>query len=411
MIKHFRNKFIAISTAALLVVLITLIGSISALTYFRTQQEVNNILTILVSRNGKLRSKDATRQPRNFFASRTSREGMFQYRYFSAQVSKKDNRIMVNGSHIITVDPPQIKQFARIATSSHHSSGKINSAGTTYAYRVKSTPSKYIVVFLDESILMSETKEIIRLSIIIGIISMVLYTLVLILFSKRAIKPIIQAEKRQKEFITNAGHELKTPLAVISANNEMQEMIAGESEWTKSNRQQVERLTKLVNNLISLARMEEYPEFHLVQADISQIIQEAAANFKNLIQQDGKKFKVDIAPGLKATVDTSYLAELVNILLDNANKYCDPKGQVIIKLREIKGSPRLIISNSYADGKDVDYNKFFNRFYRADVSHHFGKKSGFGIGLAMAQKIVAAFKGSIKANYHDGMISFIVTFK
>ncbi|WP_238137769.1 histidine kinase dimerization/phospho-acceptor domain-containing protein [Limosilactobacillus fermentum] len=116
---------------------------------------------------------------------------------------------------------------------------------------------------------MASANELMKIAAAMGIVSLLLFTLVLIAFSNRAIQPIIEAEKRQKEFITNAGHELKTPLAIIETNTELSEIISGETEWATSNKQQVARLTRLINNLISLARFDEQPEMTIATIDAS----------------------------------------------------------------------------------------------------------------------------------------------
>lgn len=260
---------------------------------------------------------------------------------------------------------------------------------------------------------MSETREILHVSIALGILCLILYTAILIGFSKRAIKPIIQAEQRQREFITNAGHELKTPLTVIAANTEMQELTTGEDEWTQSNKEHVTRLTRLINNLISLARMEEQPNVAITDIDASAIAKRVADSFKGVAMQNHHQFRVNIQNDLHIQGDQNHFEELINILLDNTNKYCDDDGQIIITLNKNKRSKNvyLTVSNSYAAGKDVDYNKFFNRFYRADTSHQIKHQSGFGIGLSMAQRIVSLFHGKIKASYKNGMISFHITLR
>ena len=127
-------------------------------------------------------------------------------------------------------------------------------------------------------------------------VSLVLYPVILILFSRRAIRPIIEAEQRQKEFITNAGHELKTPLTVISANTEMQELTNGETELTTSTKEQVSRMTKLINYLVSLARLQEQPQMNIVPVDASAVVDRAVAGFKNVAANAGHRFEAAVAP-------------------------------------------------------------------------------------------------------------------
>ena len=189
-------------------------------------------------------------------------------------------------------------------------------------------------------------------------------------------------------------------------------MISGETEWTTSNKQQVARLTRLINNLISLARFDEQPEMTIATIDASAAVQRAADSFEAMITHEGKGFSTNIAPGVKVRADENYFYELCNILLDNANKYCDDGGKVSVLLRENKTTRAvtLEVGNTYAEGKAIDYTKFFNRFYRDDTSHN-SKNRGYGIGLSMAQTLVHAFKGKISARYKNQTLYFTIRLK
>ncbi|WP_235971936.1 sensor histidine kinase [Limosilactobacillus urinaemulieris] len=353
-------------------------------------------------------------QPQLFSQPHFTRESLYQYRYFSATLNRQNKRMAIQDDHILSVTPGEIQKLTQRVLKRQRTQGRIFYKQTVYAYRVKNNGGKINVVFLDESLMLTKAREVTYLGIFLGTISLLLYTVVLVLFSNSAIRPIIQAEKRQKEFITNAGHELKTPLSVISANTEMQELLNGENDLTKSTKEQVGRLTKLINYFVSLARLQEQPQMTLSVIDASQITNQVADNFKNVILQDGKHFKKSVTSDLAVRANEHYFYELVSILLDNANKYCDPHGDVFLNLKLGKRKKNVILSvtNSFVDGKNVDYNRFFERFYREDKARTVSKKkSGYGIGLSMAQSIVKSFGGQIKASYSNGKISFIVTIK
>ena len=414
MIRHFRKQFIAFSTWALLLVIVTIVGSISSITYFRAHQEVNSVLRILSDNEGEMPARMIPNQPQLFSQPHFTRESLYQYRYFSATLNRQNKRMTIQDDHILSVSPGEIQKLTQRVLKRQRTQGRVFYKQTVYAYRVKNNGEKSNVVFLDESLMLTKAREVTYLGIFLGTISLLLYTVVLVLFSNSAIRPIIQAEKRQKEFITNAGHELKTPLSVISANTEMQELLNGENDLTKSTKEQVGRLTKLINYFVSLARLQEQPQMILSVIDASQITNQVADNFKNVILQDGKHFKKSVTSGLAVRANEHYFYELVSILLDNANKYCDPHGDVFLNLKLGKRKKNVILSvtNSFVDGKDVDYNRFFERFYREDKARTVSKKkSGYGIGLSMAQSIVKSFGGQIKASYSNGKISFIVTIK
>ena len=322
-----------------------------------------------------------------------------------------DGEIAVDNQHILSVSPAAIRRLTKRVIRRDSAQGHVIYKKMVYAYKVKQTGKQTMVVFLDESLMMAKAREIIYIGLILGTISLILYTVILVLFSRRAIRPIIQNEERQKEFITNAGHELKTPLTVISANTEMQELTNGETELTTSTKQQVDRMTKLINYLVSLARLQEQPQLNVVVVDASRLVGRVATSFKNVITNDGHQFKQSIAPGITVKADENYFYELISILVDNANKYCDPNGTVEINLKKTKKNMVLTVTNSYAKGANVDTSRFFERFYRENKARTLTKKAGYGIGLSMAQTLVRNFNGRINVKYADKKISFVVTLK
>lgn len=414
MIQKFRRRFIAMSTGALFMVLVTILSGMLSISYYKASQEVTNVLNILASHDGMIDKKNAIQiTGKQRFGPSTSQESLFQYRYFTVFFDKNGDISKVERTHIATVDQDTIKDMAHSAYKQKHNRGHTDFGGTTYAYKLtKKSSGAASIIFLDESVIMASPNELMKIAALLGGISLIFFTLVLIAFSNRAIQPIIEAEKRQEEFITNAGHELKTPLAIIETNTELSEMISGETEWTTSNKQQVERLTHLINTLISLARFDEQPEMTITTIDASTTVQRAAGSFETMITHEGKQFSTKITPNIKVRADENYFYELCNILLDNANKYCDDQGKVSVLLWENKTtrSVTLEVGNTYADGKAIDYTKFFNRFYRDDTSHNSTKK-GFGIGLSMAQTLVHAFKGKISARYKNNTLYFTIRLK
>lgn len=158
-----------------------------------------------------------------------------------------------------------------------------------------------------------------------------------------------------------------------------------------------------------MARLEEQPELVLTNVNFSDITRDAAEDFKGPVIKDGKEFVMDIQPNIHVKAEEKSLFELVTLLVDNANKYCDPAGKVSVTLSKNRLSKaKLEISNTYTKGKDFDYTKFFERFYREDESHN-NKTSGYGIGLSMAQTMVKLLKGNISVTYKDDTITFVVS--
>jgi hypothetical protein len=236
---------------------------------------------------------------------------------------------------------------------------------------------------------------------------MLIVILILSIFARRVVRPYIKNSEAQKEFVTNASHELKTPLAVISANTEVIEMMNGKSEWTDSTVKQVNRLSELISQLVVLSKLEEKQDIVLSDVNMSEETNSVMSSFKAIAETKEITLKTDIADDVHVQADQKGLHELVNILMDNAVKYCDEKGTVSVSLSRKGKNAVFIVSNDYSAGEGVDYKQFFERFYREDKSHN-SEKKGYGIGLSMAESLVRMFKGKISVNYKKPVISFTV---
>lgn len=342
-------------------------------------------------------------------------ESRYQLRYFSVLLKTDVSIEPVNFQHIASVSFEDSSRMVEKDLDKLRKKGRIYDNGSYYCYKMQEKDDgSWLIVFLDCTQEVNRVNHSQNMGIFFSVMVIIIYGLILAFLSKRIMKPLIDNMERQKQFITNAGHELKTPLAVISANAEVLEMLNGENEWTTSIRSQVKRLTKLVQSLIALARSDEQTRATLTDVDFSAAAKESADSYRPVIEQAGKKFETEIQDSVHVTADPNMLEEVVNILLDNASKYCDEEGLIRLNLEEkknIRGRKEavLTVSNDFAEGKDVDYSRFFDRFYRQDTSHN-NKKKGFGIGLSMAENLVTTCKGKISASWKEGRIRFQVVF-
>lgn len=421
MIQKFRWKFIYLSIASLAVVLFLTMGTLLFFTYRQSSNEVNRVLIALDKNHGHLTPQNA--QPvfgnqndlinRNFGAGTYNPEAVYQYRYFTVGVTPKNTIQIMNDENVDGISQKQIKQVAQKIIKRKIPVNRVKIGKNIYAFKItKNEFGNRMIIFLNESLIFNRFWILVKIAGALSIVSLIVFATVLILISKKAIAPIIRTYKKQKEFVTNAGHELKTPLAIISANTEMQEMLGDNSEWIESTKQQTQRLTQLINHLIAMARTGETGQVVVSKVDFSKIVKEVTQNFKAVMEQKELHYSAQIATDLNVWGEKHSLNELVNILLDNACKYCDPSGKITIKLRRgrIGKHAILSISNTYAAGANLDYKSFFERFYREDKSHN-SKKSGFGIGLAMAKEMVETFGGKINVGYKNGEIIFTVLLK
>ena len=248
------------------------------------------------------------------------------------------------------------------------------------------------------------------ISFAIGLTGLLVTFFLARMFSDRVVDTELENTRRQEQFITNASHELKTPLSVIRANTEMQELLGGENEWTQSTIRQVDRMDGLIRNLVMIAKTREQEDQNAVRehVDATAAVRESVASFETVAAKEGLTLTLDLEEGVALITDGAKLRQLTSILVDNAIKYCDEGGTVRVALETVhKGkSVRLTVSNDYREGESVDCKRFFDRFYRADTSHN-TDRGGYGIGLSIAESICAQSGGSIRAEWKAGVISFI----
>ena len=409
MFRKLKIRFILLASAAIVCILLTMIAVLNSVRFLQTNGEIQAVLNLLSANNGDFPSVEETAE--SLQNDRITIDTIYQYRYFSVVYKEDKTLYSTNLDHLSNLSKEQALSYANKVIKDSRSSGVFKVGSQFYSYQITqdSKTKRYLLVVLDSTNYLESRNDFFWLSIQLCFYSFIFFVLVVSGFSNFAIRPYIKNYENQKRFITNAGHELKTPLAIISANTELQELMTGENEWTESTKDQVKRLSNLINQMVVLARLEEQPDVTLVDVNFSEVVKKVAGNFKSVIEKAGKKYEIKLQEDIhvKATEDELY--ELVSILIDNACKYCDEDGQIFVTLTKAKRGKRarLTVANSYADGKNVDYSRFFDRFYREDESHN-QKQPGYGIGLSMAESLVRIFKGRIWVSYKKGLIGFTV---
>ena len=288
--------------------------------------------------------------------------------------------------------------------------GEFGHYGVYYFLREESSDGSFTLAILDCTSEAEAQLRILIATVATLIVALSITFVLVVVLSNRLIRPEIENSRRQRQFITNASHELKTPLAVIRANTELLEVTNGENEWTRSTLNQVDHLNGLIQNLVMISRAEEKEDTsQMVSINASEAVEQTVKQYEALAIQSEKELVKEIDKDVMVVADESKIRQLTTILVDNAIKYCDDKGKVTVSLAQTKRNKsgiRLVVSNSFAEGKDMDHNLFFDRFYREDKSHNIDK-GGYGIGLSIAESICQQYRGSIKAVWKDGTISFI----
>lgn len=331
-------------------------------------------------------------------------EMAFEMRYFTVCLDDDGSASSVNVDKIAAVSADQAEEMAQgIAAGSSGFSG-------VYRYSaVQQSDGTVRCVFLDCSRDLGNFASFLTASVAISLVGLVLVFVLVFVLSKAAIRPVVESYQKQKAFITDASHEIKTPLAVISAANEVQEMENGETEWSRSIAEQVRRLSGLTEQLVQLARMDEgVSRFAKEEVDFSELVGEMAEPFYQLAQQRGKTLVVDIAEEVQVQGDAAALSQVVELLLDNATRYAKEGTQIQLQLRKHGRRVQLSVSNEVERMPKGNLDKLFERFYRDDASRS-SQTGGSGVGLSVVRSIAEAHGGTAKVAAQGNVITFTVT--
>lgn len=400
---------------AITVLLVILLGAINVINIVSVSNETARTLRV-VSENegdsGKLSPPNNERKPEppqdNGNGRKNEYDTFMSSNFFVVCFNSDGEVIKTDVSRTSTVSEENAQELANEIIHSDKTSGKSGK------YRFKTTTSSdggTVVVFLDASNEIISYLRVLALSATIGLACWGLMLLFVVLLSKKAIKPIAENIERQKQFITNAGHEIKTPIAIIQSNTEAMELYNGENKWSKNIKTQTKRLGGLMNDLLFLARMDENAgKVNAVEFRADSLLEKTLGGFVQPIENKGVALQTEIKPDINLNADPTQIEQLFSILLDNAVKYVDDGGKLRVSLYESERHVKLEFFNTCAELPDAEPDKLFDRFYRGDKART-QKNGGYGIGLSVARSIAEANKGTINAEYTDGGIKFKIKFK
>lgn len=440
-IKKLKNKFLIISMCSFIAVMLIVGGLIYVSTLMVTRKEAKEVTQAIIDNGGNLPavkvyihqhsssdSSDTTgdqdkKVEEDIKGNRSLKEGLNEFlntlfggengaltdkdqwysvRYFTVCFDKNDQVTDINADRIASIDVSDAKQYALAVKNNMFRFGSIGD----YYYQVQETKNGSIVAFVDCTNQIRLTNRILYIALMLIGFGSIISFIVLHALSYRVIAPEIRNAEQQKQFITNASHELKTPLAVIKANTQVQEMMNGKDEWTESTMRQVDRMTGLIQNLVTIVRAEEKEDSEdRIDTDVSEAIRDTVKSYLPVAENAGETLNQNIGDGIHMKAVESQIRQLATLLIDNAIKYCDEHGTINVELLQKGRGVKLSVSNTYAEGKNADYSKFFERFYRADQSHNVDK-GGYGIGLSIAESLVKQYNGSIDASWKDDVITF-----
>ena len=346
---------------------------------------------------GKENGKEEEEDPREDLSPETP----YETRYFTVKFYTDGTVASVDVTKIAAIGTPTAQRYATEKLEEESYGGYLG----TYRYMRGVTEDGCILyVFLDAYREIQSFRSFMTASIVISVLGILTVFAVVVLLSPVAIRPIIESYEKQKRFITDAGHEMKTPLAVISANTEIIEMEAGESQWTEGIKSQVAKLADLTEKLVFLSKMEEGVKLVMEEFSVSEAFFDTCEQYKSIAMSKGVVFNLSIDEDMIAIGNEGEIRRCITLLLDNAFRYVNEDGYVSVEVHKAtKGQSgvEMKFSNSANEVERGSLDRWFDRFYRTDLSRN-SATGGSGIGLSVVKAIVLAHGGTVRAHSDDG---------
>ena len=433
MVKQLQKKFIISAMLAVTILLVVLIGGINVFNYLTTRGDNDRLMEMLcysfeTSTKWNADTSDNTQPPQSINGTqqntadasgsqnnpdfppqdngtkppddkknngfgRHDKNAVESARYAAVAIDKNGNIIRTDVTHISSLTEDEVTAITEALKNNASGTGTYNG----FLYKISETKRAEgkVIILLDNGMQISSFFTVLFISVGAGIFGWLLMLLLVILLSKKTIAPVARSIEKQKQFVTNAGHEIKTPLAIILANTDAMELHNGENKWSKNIRAQTLRLSGLMQNLLMLAKMDESSaKLPMCSFDISTAAEDTVNAFIEPAALKGVMIEQDIQKGLQLNGNRDSIVQLITVLLDNAVKYTESGGTISAKLSGNEKNITLSIANTC---EPIDHpEKLFDRFYRGD-SARTQKNGGYGIGLSVAQAIAELHKGSITA--------------
>lgn len=322
--------------------------------------------------------------------------------FYSVSFSESGEVIRIESGNKSMQSEESLIELAKGILNSRKTSG---SKGNIY-YLVTDRGDYTLVAMIDSTINNKNQQTLFIEMVVIGAVSLIILFIISIFISRRIVKPLEENDMKQKRFISDAGHELKTPIAVISANSELLKRNMGTNEWLSNIDYENERMSQLVQQLLALSRAEN-GVFQKETLDYSKLVEGEILPLETLAFEKGKQIEQQIEPSVMVEGNANQLHQLVSILLDNALNH-GTNNKIWLTLKREKHNAVLSVSNESDSIDSEQLNHLFDRFYRTDESRQ-DNNSHYGLGLSIAKAITESHKGKISAEYKEGIAVFTVT--
>ena len=390
-----RKKFIYFSVGIISIVILAILAFVNVANFYNLKHSSDELLKTLIENNGVMPSFAVVNE--NADEKKTLYLKNFSNRFFTVRTDNQKNIVTVNTDDVFFTSASDAVDYAKEVLAKGKHSGYYKG----FKYMVENTDKGKLIAFVDVVKDFDVFYSNLGNSVIISLLVLGLVTFFSYVLSKKAVAPMVQAYEKQNAFITDASHELKTPLAIIKTSADVLEMEGGESKWTGNIHKQVNRLNGLIGNLISLTKLEESDDLDKLDFSFSDVLNDCVTDVKDYALSLDKNIVIDIEDGISFKGNEKLIRQVIGILLDNAIKYAKENSDINVRLTKQNKKIVFTVENE-ADNLEIkNYNILFERFYRADSSRN-SKTGGYGIGLSIAQSIVLKHKGKISADSFDG---------
>lgn len=399
MLKKLRWRIIAVAMAAFFAVTVLIVALINVTNYYtvvrQADETLDSLLRFEAGRNEPAKESDA---PAPEFPNQPDQEFRYMTRFFTVRTDA-DGRIQTPlMQYIASVDRKTAAAYAQRAQNRRQDRGFLDS----YRYLKDTGENGTVIVFLNVSREQKFMGSLLTVSLLIAFSGMLLIFLLVFLLSKKAIKPFVQNLEQQKRFITDASHELKTPLTSIGTSLDIVTLEHGDDEWTDNIRTQTKRLSKIVGELVTLSRLDEAnPLPNKETFSLSDAAWEIVESFQSHARTQEKSIAPEIAADVTLHGERTAIVELLSVLIDNAIRYSTPKAVVRFSLEKKGGRIHICVQNPCNYDTPPDCKRLFDRFYRPDESRS-RESGGTGVGLSIAKAVAEAHGGKISASCPDG---------
>ena len=425
MIKKLQHRFVLICMCCVTVIIVIIVGAINITNYVSTTRGVYGMLSFINENDGKVPGMNSPKdnnkkEPQEADKTRPAQESKsepkvngihfneetkFRTRYFFIRYDSSGQVKEINTENIAAITADTAEEYADKVIKDKDLKGK---TGDYYYESFSDESGEKLLIFLDCTQEINNVNDLLIKSSAVALAGLIMLLIIVTCVSPRAIKPFADNIEKQKQFITDASHEIKTPIAIISANADVLSLNDTDNEWVNNIKHQTTRQGTLVNNLVMLSRLdEEDKDIKTADFSFSDTVNDTVSQFETLAEINGKTITADVKDSIVINADKNMIKQLVFILLDNAIKYSVDNDNIKVSLVRSGKKSELTVFNKCNNLKKDDIKHIFDRFYRSDKSRS-RETGGYGIGLSLAKAITESNGGKITAVTDEKSVTFKV---